>query len=95
MNILQWPKTDLRWYLGVRCRKCKTPILFALDRTEGTGEGQPVTPGKLVLTCTREKCKHQADYSAAAVSRFQKQPDSPNVTVRKNESSKGTGKRKR
>ena len=94
MNILQWPKTDLRWYLGVHCRKCRTPILFALDRSEGTGETQTMSAGKLVLTCTRDKCKHQADYSAAAVSRFQKQPDSPAETQRKNENSK-SGKRKR
>jgi hypothetical protein len=94
VNILQWPKTDLRWYLGVHCQKCKVPILFALDRTEGTGEGQPMSPGKLVLTCTREKCKHQADYSTAAVSRFQKRPDTLNGNARKNESSKGA-KRKR
>ena len=72
MNILQWPKTDLRWYLGVRCRKCRVPILFALDRTEGTGEGQPVSPGKLVLTCTLDECKYRADYTAAPVFRFQK-----------------------
>jgi hypothetical protein len=94
VNILQWPKNDLRWYLGVRCQKCKVPILFALDRSDGAGEGQPTSPAKLFLTCSREKCRHQADYSAAAVSRFQRRPDSFNDTTRKHESSKSV-KRKR
>jgi hypothetical protein len=88
VNISQWPKTDMRWYLGVRCRKCQKPILFALDRTEGTGEGETVSAGKLVLTCTLDKCKHQADYSGAAVSRFQKK-GSPTETRRNDESGKG------
>jgi hypothetical protein len=71
----------VRWYLGVRCRKCRTPILFALDRSEGTGQTAPVSTGKLVLTCAIEDCKHQADYTAAAVSRFQKQSaNSPKMT---------------
>jgi len=88
VNISQWPKTDMRWYLGVRCRKCQKPILFALDRTEGTGEGETVSAGKLVLTCTLDKCKHQADYSGAAVSRFQKKGSSTE-TRRNDESGKG------
>jgi hypothetical protein len=71
MHISQWSKVDARWYLGVKCQKCRTPILFALDRSEG--EGQPARPEKLVLTCSRAECKHKADYSSAAVSRFQKQ----------------------
>ena len=87
MNISQWPKTDMRWYLGVRCLKCHRPILFALDRTEGTGEGQTVSAGKLVLTCTIDKCKHQADYSGAAVSRFQRKSN-PARTRRNDESGK-------
>ena len=70
MHISQWPKSDSRWYLGVKCQKCRAPILFALDRSEG--EGQPSRPGKLVLTCTKTECRHKADYSTATVSRFQK-----------------------
>jgi hypothetical protein len=67
----QWSKSgDTRWYLGVRCRKCKTPILFGLDRSEGSGDMAPA--GKLVLTCSKPTCRHQADYSGAKVSRFQK-----------------------
>lgn len=91
MNALpQWPKADPRWYLGVRCQKCRTPILFALDRTEGRGDDASPSPGKLVLTCASEKCGHRADYTAASVSRFQKQSASvsPNKIERKNESSK-------
>jgi hypothetical protein len=82
-----WARPDAQWYLGVRCRKCHLPILFALDRTDG--EGQPVSTWKLVLTCTVDNCKHQADYTAAAVSRFQKQSASPKEPVRNDENSKG------
>jgi hypothetical protein len=64
------------------------PILFALDRSEGAKEGQPLSAGKLVLTCPLEECGHQADYTASAVSRFQKIPGKPNETGRENESSK-------
>jgi len=70
VHISKWPKADTNWYLGVRCRKCRTPILFALDRSEG---GQQFTPlAKLVLTCSQAMCGYQADYSMARVSRFQK-----------------------
>ena len=89
MKISQWPKADLQWYLGVRCKKCRAPILFALDRSDGSEEGKSVTAGKLFLTCTVEKCKHQADYSGAAVARFQKTPENANETRKPNESSKG------
>jgi hypothetical protein len=63
------------------------PILFALDRSEGAKEGQPVPAGKLVLTCPLDECRHQADYTAVAVSRFQK-TGSPNEIVRNNKSGK-------
>ncbi|PYS36941.1 MAG: hypothetical protein DMG14_22945 [Acidobacteria bacterium] len=72
MRISQWPKVNTKWYLGVQCLKCRTPILFALDHGEGIG--QPPRTGRLVLTCPLADCGHQADYSTAAVSRFQKQP---------------------
>jgi hypothetical protein len=96
---LSWAKPDERWYLGVRCRKCHLPILFALDRNDG--QGQPVPTGKLVLTCAVDSCKHQADYTAAAVSRFQKQPAQPakparpSQTVRNHENSKGRQQKRR
>jgi hypothetical protein len=70
MHISQWSKVDTRWYLGVQCEKCRTPILFALDHSEG--EGQPAPAARLLLTCPLEECRHQADYSGAIVSRFQK-----------------------
>jgi len=70
------------------------PILFALDQSEGTKEGQPLSTGKLVLTCPVDECRHQADYNAAAVARFQKMPGKPKETGRDNESSKNR-KRKR
>jgi hypothetical protein len=72
MRISQWSKIDTKWYLGVRCRKCESPILFALDRSEGAVE--PERAGKLFLTCARAECRHQSDYSSAPVSRFQKEP---------------------
>ena len=50
MRISQWSKVDTKWYLGVRCHKCETPILFALDRSGGAVEPGPT--GKLVLTCS-------------------------------------------
>ena len=78
MRISQWSKVDTKWYLGVRCHKCETPILFALDRSEGAVEPGPA--GKLVLTCSLAECRHQSDYSTAAVSRFQKQPAVLNET---------------
>lgn len=89
MSSFSWAKTDTRWYLGVRCQKCRVPILFALDRGDGTEASTSPSAGKLVLTCTTEKCRHRADYTAAAVFRFQKQADNPNKIVRTNESSKG------
>jgi hypothetical protein len=72
MSISQWSKVDTKWYLGVLCHKCETPILFALDRSEGAIEVEPGQAGKLVLTCSLAECRHQDDYSTAVVSRFQK-----------------------
>jgi hypothetical protein len=83
----------MRWYLGVRCRKCRLPILFALDRSEGAGKRQPLLAGKLVLTCPLDNCRHQADYTGARLSRFQKQQGKPNETRENNESGK-SGKRR-
>jgi hypothetical protein len=83
----------MQWYLGVRCKKCRTPILFALDRSEGEGKGQPLLAGKLVLTCPLEKCRHQADYTGARLSRFLKQQGKPNEIGKNNESGK-SGKRR-
>jgi len=77
VNVSSWPKADKQWYLGVRCRQCKVPILFAVDRSDGTGI-QVHSAGKLVLTCSLETCKHRADYTTATVSRFQKETAKPN-----------------
>jgi hypothetical protein len=44
-----------------------------LDRSDGTGDSQAKSGGKLVLTCPREGCRHQANYTAAVISRYQKQ----------------------
>ena len=76
MRIVQWSKVDARWYLGVLCRQCGAPILFALDHSEG--EAKPARAGKLLLTCGRAECGHKADYTTAKVSRFQKPPRAPN-----------------
>ena len=64
--------TDKRWYLCVRCRKCRAPILFGLDRTEGRGPFEP--PARLLLTCSAAECGHRADYSGAKVFSHQKNP---------------------
>jgi hypothetical protein len=72
MRISRWSTVDTRWYLGVHCRKCGAPILFALDHSDG--EARPAAPGKLLLTCVSSECRHQADYSSATISRFQKEP---------------------
>jgi len=63
---------DKRWYLGVVCRGCKAPILFARDFSDGHSKLAPAP--KLVLTCAEPKCGHRADYTNAKVSRFQKTP---------------------
>src|SRR2546426_7340394 len=57
MRIVQWSKVDARWYLGVLCRKCEAPILFALDHSEG--EAKPARAEKLLLTCSRAECGHK------------------------------------
>src|SRR4029434_4807817 len=59
-----------RWYFGVKCRKCATPILFGQDRSEGK---TPFTgAAKLLLTCSKPSCSHRADYSVDQVSRFRR-----------------------
>jgi hypothetical protein len=85
----------MRWYLGVRCQKCRLPILFALDRTEGSGKQEPLSAGKLVLTCPLNNCRHQADYTGTRLSRFQKQPGKSDETVENNKISKGGRRRSR
>lgn len=89
MNISNWSRVDTRWYLAVCCEKCRVPILFAIDRSDGAEEHQPPPADKLVLTCTLDKCRHKADYTAAAILRLQKQPGEKNVDGRNNESRKG------
>jgi hypothetical protein len=83
----------MQWYLGVRCRKCRLPILFALDRREGAQTREPLSAGRLVLTCPTDNCRHQADYTGARVSRFQKQLGKANEAGPSSESVKG-GKRR-
>ena len=78
MNMSHWSRTDTRWYLAVLCEKCQLPILFGLDRSDGSEEVVPPA-AKLVLTCSLAKCRHKADYTAAAVFRFQKQPAETSV----------------
>jgi len=75
MKMSVWPRADLRWYLGVTCRKCRQPILFAIDHSDGLIGELPASAGKLVLTCAMDQCRHRDDYTSAAVSRFQKQPE--------------------
>jgi hypothetical protein len=71
MHLSGHPRSlEKRWYLGVLCRTCKTPILFARDFSDGKGD-RP-SAGKLVLTCGEPECRRSADYSNAKISRFQK-----------------------
>ena len=51
---------------------------FAVDRSSGIEKAQAPSVGRLVLTCMLETCRHRADYTAAAVSRFQKEPVNTN-----------------
>src|SRR5262245_36962143 len=61
---MQWDRPEQRWYLGVHCRRCQAPILFAVDYSDGgTQATQPPPAGMLVLTCTIDGCKHKADYT--------------------------------
>lgn len=70
-------KADNRWFVGVQCEFCNTPILFGLDPSGGDG---PINPSvRLVLTCPEPECSRQADYSGAPVSRFQKSDADPVV----------------
>ena len=89
VNISSWSRVDMRWYLAVCCEKCNLPILFAIDRSDGAEEHQPPPVDKLVLTCTMDSCRHKADYTAAEIQRFQKQPNENNLTGRNNQSRKG------
>lgn len=69
MNTWRGSKTDDRWYLGVLCRACRAPILFALDRSDGN---TVPPPAKLFLTCSEAGCGERGDYSKSAVKRYQK-----------------------
>jgi hypothetical protein len=86
VSSYSWSRTDTRWYLAVRCEKCELPITFGLDHSEDAKESLPAA--KLVLTCTVDNCRHRADYTTAAVLRFQKHPAVANETRSKNESGK-------
>jgi hypothetical protein len=73
MKISRWSKADVRWFLAVRCEKCDGSIFFALDYGDGVEGRQNTPPGKLVLTCPLTGCGHKADYTAAAITRRQKE----------------------
>lgn len=92
MNLTRPRKNDTRWYLGVRCQRCRTPILFGLDHSEGGREALP-TSRKLLLTCSLDKCRYRADYTAEKVLRFQK--PQANENERDNESSSDRKQKRR
>ena len=89
----QWSRTDERWYLGVRCRKCHSPILFAVDHSDGSQGGQNPPAATLVLTCAIDECRHKADYTGAVVLRQQKSQADITKTMRIMTNGK-SGKRK-
>ncbi|PYS01991.1 MAG: hypothetical protein DMG16_10655 [Acidobacteria bacterium] len=71
MHLSGHPRAaNKRWYLGVLCRGCNTPILFARDFSDG--RSKLAAAAKLVLTCSEPNCGHRADYTDAKISRFQK-----------------------
>jgi hypothetical protein len=74
MNI-QSIRPGNKWYLGVRCRKCRTPILFALDHNHGDTSAQIPRARTLVLTCPSDECRHKSDYTGDLIVRLQKLPD--------------------
>jgi hypothetical protein len=92
MNI-QWSRTTQRWYLAVHCRKCQSPIPFAVDHSEGGQGAQTAPAAMLVLTCTIDECKDRADYTGAVVLRLQKSPADVTKTIRIMPNGK-SGKRK-
>lgn len=89
MNVSSWHKSETQWYLGVVCRTCKAPILFALDRTDGAVVEPPPRAAKLILTCLEDKCRQRADYSSENVMRFQKRLNTNEGARKSNETSKG------
>jgi hypothetical protein len=91
---IQWSRTDQRWYLGVNCSKCRSPILFAVDHSDGIRAEQTPPAATLVLTCTIDQCKHKADYTGAVVLRLQKSPADLTKPIRMTTNGK-SGKRKR
>src|SRR4029453_1301712 len=86
---LHWSKVDVRWYLGVRCQKCKFPIIFGLDHSSAAESTPRQTAQKLFLTCTAQECGFRADYTGASILRLQKSADNKNDLREKNESVKG------
>ena len=75
MNVFsRWHHSEPRWYLGVRCNRCQSPILFALDHMDEADDSPKPTTARLVLTCTHEGCGHKADYTAADVLRILRPP---------------------
>ena len=65
-----WHNSEPKSYLGVHCNKCGSPILFAIDRSDGNPE--QVSFARLVLTCSQDECRHRADYSSATASQFRR-----------------------
>jgi hypothetical protein len=60
--------------------------MFGLDHSEESKDSRPAA--KLVLTCAADNCRHNADYTTAAVLRFQKQSAVAKETRSKDESGK-------
>lgn len=70
MQLWTTRKTDTRMYFGVVCHKCRSPILFGVDRSSGSG---PIRPAAvLTLTCSETACGWRDDYAAAPVARYRK-----------------------
>lgn len=50
---------ESRYFHGVNCAKCHTPLFFAASAT-GRDTLAPAAP--LVIRCTRPDCNHEEDY---------------------------------
>ena len=75
LNVVCLPLLIFPWRATVwAANKWARLILFGLDRSEGN-EAEPSTPQRLFLTCKEPDCLHQADYSLAKVSRYQRNQD--------------------
>jgi hypothetical protein len=79
MQLWTTRKQDTRTYFGVVCHKCRSPILFGVDRSAGSGPIRPAAT--LRLTCGETACGWQGDYTRAPVARYRKGSEGAKAVV--------------